>query len=78
MNFVICRGTPQYTGVYACYLPGLEVPTVIRLFIVGTGWCNNLREKVSGPVAGWIGPLPMFCENSLDALSKPPKQEFDL
>lgn len=76
MSFEISRGTPQYTGRYVCYLPGVQVATVVRLFIPGTGWCDNLHEKVSGPVAGWIGPLPVFPENSVDALM--PAVKFDL
>lgn len=77
MSFTICRGTPQYTGRYACFLPGVEVPTVIRLFIVGRGWCDNLHEKVSGDVAGWIGPLPVMPDNSVSA-PKPSATEYDL
>lgn len=75
-----CGGTPQYDGVYVCYLPGLEFPTVVRTFVVNVGWCNNLREQVTGPVAGWIGPLPAFPSNTVDAImaAKKPKLEFDL
>lgn len=53
-------GTPTQTGRYVCYLPGVKVPTVIRLFIIGHGWCNNLQEPIAGDIAGWIGPLPVF------------------
>jgi hypothetical protein len=76
VSFEICRGTPQYTGRYVCYLPGVEVPTVVRLFIAETGWCDNLHEKISGPVAGWIGPLPIMPDNSVEALTKP--ETYDL
>lgn len=55
----IQTGTPSESGRYVCYLPGVELPTVIRLFIVGHGWCNNLQEPIKGDVAGWIGPLPL-------------------
>ena len=34
-------GTPPETGVYVCYLPGLEVPTVLRTFITETGWVDT-------------------------------------
>lgn len=77
MTLEICRGTPQYSGRYVCYLPGVEVATVVRLFIVGHGWCDNLHEPIPGKVAGWIGPLPVFPENSVDALCKAPPN-FDL
>lgn len=75
MSFEIGRGTPQYSGRYACYLPGVGLPTVIRLFIVGRGWLTNLKEPIAGDVVGWIGPLPLFPENSVSAM---PAQEFDL
>lgn len=48
------------SGRYACYLPGVGLPTVIRLFVVGHGWLNNLQEPIAGDVAGWIGPLPVM------------------
>lgn len=60
-------GTPTQTGQYVCYLPGVVIPTVVRLFIVGYGWCNHLQEPIAGKVAGWIGPLPFL-----------PEQEYDL
>lgn len=77
MNLEICRGTPQYSGRYVCYMPGLEVPTVLRLWIPELGWCDlGGTKNIAGNVAGWIGPLPVFPENSVK-LAKP-TQEFDL
>lgn len=70
----ISRGTPQYTGRYVCYMPGVPIATVIRFWLVGTGWLSNMKEPVAGEVAGWIGPLPTFPENSVAM----PRQEFDL
>lgn len=70
---IICRGTPQYVGRYVCYLPGVTVATVIRDWREGQ-WFDQLGQSVVGKVAGWIGPLPAFPENS----ASPPKQEFDL
>ena len=70
MSFEIGRGTPQYSGRYVCYLPGVAVATVVRLFIPGHGWCNNLQEPIAGDVAGWIGPLPV--------MPTVPAREFDL
>lgn len=58
---------PTKSGRYACYLPGVGEATVIRTYLVGYGWFSNLHEKVSGAVAGWIGPLPGFPENSVKA-----------
>lgn len=74
MTLEICRGTPQFTGRYVCYMPGVTVPTVIRFWLPGTGWLNNLKEPVEGDVAGWIGPLPVFPENCVSI----PKPAFDL
>lgn len=62
-------GTPPGAGRYVCYMPGVEVATVIRFWLPGTGWLNNLREPVAGSVAGWIGPLPIMPK---------PAMEFDL
>lgn len=53
-----------------CYMHGVDVPTVVRFWLIGTGWLNNLKEPVAGTVAGWIGPLPY--------MNAAPAQEFDL
>lgn len=71
---IICRGTPEYKGRYVCYLPGVGVATVIRDWVPGVGWCTFQFEPIAGKVAGWIGPLPAFPENSVS----PPKPEYDL
>jgi hypothetical protein len=68
-------GDPEFTGRYACYLPGIELPTMIRFWLVGSGWLNYLGEPLAGPVAGWIGPLPVWPENSVKYVAPP---EFDL
>lgn len=65
MNFIINRGTPQFPGHYVCYLPGVEAPTVIRIWIPGTGWTDHLRAPLAGKVAGWIGPLPIMPKTSI-------------
>lgn len=51
-------GDPKSSGRYACFMHGIAVATVIRVWCVGHGWLNNLNEPVAGSVAGWIGPLP--------------------
>lgn len=51
-------GEPRESGSYVCYMHGVDVPTVVRFWLIGTGWMNNLKEPVAGTVAGWIGPLP--------------------
>lgn len=73
----INTGTPTISGRYACYLPGVGEATVIRIYLLDYGWFDNLHEKVSGPVAGWIGPLPMWPENSVRT-PRAPVQEYDL
>ena len=56
---IIQSGDPRETGHYVCYMHGVEVPTVVRFWLAGGyGWMNNLKEPVTGTVAGWIGPLP--------------------
>lgn len=89
MKLEIQTGTPTQSGRYACYLPGVGLATVIRYYhaFEGGSWFSNLHEKVSGPVAGWIGPLPDWPENSVrpvealdawDHKALPAGQEFDL
>lgn len=73
LTLEIRTGTPEKSGRYVCYLPGVGLATVIRIYQEGHGWFDNLSEKVSGPVAGWIGPLPLFPENSVSAV-----KEWDL
>lgn len=73
---IINRGTPQYEGRYACYLPGVTVATVIRVWLINgiaPGWYDNERRPIAGKVAGWIGPLPPMPENSASNY-----REFDL
>lgn len=70
---IISRGTPQYPGRYVCYMPGVGVATVLRDW-KGGQWFDQLGEPVVGKVAGWIGPLPVFPENSVT----PMKSEYDL
>lgn len=53
-------GDPKSTGCYVCYMHGVKIPTVVRIWVPGTGWLSNLREPVAGTVAGWIGPLPVM------------------
>lgn len=60
---IIKSGTPSETGHYVCYMHGVDVPTVVRFWLIGTGWLNNLKEPVAGTVAGWIGPLPIAGES---------------
>lgn len=69
----IGTGDPEKIGRYACYMHGVEVATVIRFWLPGTGWLNNLQEPVAGTVAGWVGPLP-----SMPKALYPDVQEFDL
>ena len=81
-------GEPRETGSYVCYMHGVDVPTVVRFWLVGTGWLNNLKEPVAGSVAGWIGPLPYMNEGTRSARwsklenggerVEPITQEFDL
>lgn len=70
---IISRGTPQYAGRYVCYLPGVAVATVIRDWD-GARWIDVYGNPIAGKVAGWIGPLPVFPENSVT----PVKTEYDL
>jgi len=69
----IQSGTPKETGHYVCYMHGVDVPTVVRFWLIGTGWLNNLKEPVAGTVAGWIGPLPI-----MNAEPYLPAQDLDL
>lgn len=62
-------GDPRETGHYVCYMHGVDVPAVVRFWLVGTGqgtgWHSNLKEPVTGTVAGWIGPLPYMDEEPM-------------
>jgi hypothetical protein len=58
-------GDPTTSGRYVCYMHGVAVATVVRVWCVGQGWLNNLQEPVAGTVAGWIGPLPTWQENGI-------------
>lgn len=71
-------GDPKTSGRFVCYYPGVDVPTIVRFYLVGTGWLNYLHEPLAPTekIAGWIGPLPCWPENSVKNL--PPVQEFDL
>jgi len=72
-------GEPRESGSYVCYMHGVDVPTVIRFWLVGTGWLNNLKEPVAGSVAAWVGPLPVIdVMRKLPPFVKAPTQEFDL
>lgn len=66
---IICRGTPQYPGRYVCYLPGVGVATVIRVW--EGRWIDVYGNPIAGKVAGWIGPLPALPKEILP-------QEYDL
>ena len=70
-------GNPTQSGRYACYRPGVKVPTVLQLWVVGTGWLTLLSEPpTAGKIAGWVGPLPVFEGNGVE--TKPAPLEFDL
>lgn len=60
-------GNPKSTGRYVCYMHGVAVPTVVRLWIPGKGWVQPVSEEpIAGTVAGWIGPLPYLEPKKLD------------
>lgn len=74
-------GTPVSTGRYACYMKGDPLASVVRIWLIGHGWFNNLQEPVEGEIVGWIGPLPMnkpAPPKPEPAPKAPPEMEFDL
>ena len=66
---IVQTGSPEESGRYVCYLPGVKIATVSRFWLVGRGWLDNLQEPIKGDVAGFIGPLPNF---------EPEAVEYDL
>jgi hypothetical protein len=66
-------GEPRATGRYACFMHGVPVATVLRDW-TGAIWQGQDGKAVAGTVAGWIGPLPSWPENSVSQ----PAKVFDL
>lgn len=66
-------GNPKAAGRYACFVDVDIVPTIVRVWLPGTGWLSNLKEPICGIIIAWIGPLP-----NRETAPAVPVVEFDL